>query len=51
MPNPLSIRMPDDLRARLDDLATSERRTLSNLVVVLLEEALADRAARTKREA
>ena len=37
---PLSVRIPDDLRDRLDVLAKAERRTVSNLVAVLLESAL-----------
>ena len=51
MSNSLSVRIPDDLRGRLDALAATERRTVSNLVVVLLEEALAARASLTKGEA
>lgn len=40
MSKPLSVRIPDDLRDRLDVLAKAERRTVSNLVTVLLENAL-----------
>ncbi len=43
MSKPLSVRIPDDLRDRLDVLAEADRRTVSNLVTVLLENALAAR--------
>ncbi len=45
MSKPLSIRIPDELRDRLDFLAQAERRSVSNLVTVLLQEALAAREA------
>ncbi len=48
---PISIRLPDDLRPRLDDLAEAERRSLANLIVVLLEEALSAREKPKKRRA
>ena len=51
MANPVSIRLPDDIRARLDDLAQAERRSLNNLIVVLLEEALSAREKPHKRRA
>ncbi len=49
MSKSLSVRIPDDLRDRLDVEAKADRRTVSNLVTLLLEEALAARERRTKR--
>ncbi len=43
MSSPISIRIPEDLKARLEALAAKERRSLSNLINVLLEDALAER--------
>ena len=40
MSKSLSIRIPDELRDRLDVLAKTERRSVSNLVTLLLESAL-----------
>ncbi len=45
MPHPISIRIPEDLKARLEALAAEERRSLSNLINILLEDALAEREA------
>ena len=39
---PTSIRLPERLEERIRDLAAEERRTFSNMVVVLLEQALGD---------
>lgn len=35
-----SIRLPDDLRARLEKRAKKEGRSLSNLIIFLLKEAV-----------
>lgn len=43
MSSPMSIRIPGPLRARLTRAAAAEYRSLSNLVVVLVEQALAQR--------
>ena len=43
MSSPISIRIPEDLKARLEALAAEERRSLSNLINILLEDALAGR--------
>ncbi len=43
MSSPISIRIPKDLKARLEALASEERRSLSNLINILLEDALAER--------
>ncbi len=43
MSSPISIRIPKDLKARLEVLAAEERRSLSNLINILLEDALAER--------
>ncbi len=51
MSKPLSVRIPDELRDRLEVLATAERRSVSNLVTVLLEDALAAREPPKKRRA
>jgi CopG-like RHH_1 or ribbon-helix-helix domain, RHH_5 len=45
MINPTSVRVPAALRARLSARATAEGRTLSNLMIVLLDDALAARTA------
>ena len=50
MKPPLSVRIPDDLKARLQALAAEERRSLNNLINVLLEEGLAKRAPAPKRK-
>ncbi len=51
MSKPLSIRIPNDLRDRIDRLAAEERRSVSNLVTLLLEDALAARETPKKRRA
>ncbi len=40
---PISIRISDELKARLQALAAEERRSLNNLINILLEDALAQR--------
>ncbi len=45
MSSPISIRIPEDLKTRLEALAAEERRSLSNLINILLEDALAEREA------
>ncbi len=42
---PISIRITDELKARLRALAAEERRSLNNLINILLEDALAQREA------
>ncbi len=53
MTSPVSIRMADDLRDRIEALAEGERRSLSNMIIVLVEEALDARETprRAKRRA
>ena len=36
------VRIPDRLHQRIEELATSERRSVANMVAVLLEQALED---------
>ena len=50
MKPPLSIRIPDDLKARLKALAVKERRSVNNLINFLLEEALAKKTPASKRK-
>ena len=45
MSTPISIRITDDLKPRLQALAVEERRSLNNLINILLEDALAQREA------
>lgn len=42
MADPISIRFPDDLRAKLEARAKSERRSLSAQVIFFVEGALMD---------
>ena len=42
---PTSVRLPEKLEERIRDLAAEERRTFSNMVVVLLEQALGNGGA------
>jgi hypothetical protein len=44
-PTPYPLRMPEELRARLEDLAKSNRRSLQAEIVALLEEALDARSS------
>ena len=48
MSTPISIRISDDLKARLQALAAEERRSLNNLINILLEDALAQIEAASK---
>ena len=50
MKPPLSVRIPDDMRAQLKALAEKERRSMNNLINLLLEEGLAQRAPAPKRK-
>ena len=39
----ISARIPDDLKAEIQEMADRERRSLSQMTLILLEEALAAR--------
>jgi predicted transcriptional regulator len=47
----LTIRVDRELRSQIDRLADDERRSASNLVRLLLSDALARRLSQTAREA
>ena len=49
MVHPTSIRLPDELREQIERLARAERRKPSNMIIVLIEEAIAARERRNKR--
>ena len=51
MTKTFSVRMPEELRERLAALAAAERRSMNNLILLLLEEALAARGQPAKRRA
>ena len=51
MTKTFSVRMPEELRERLAALAAVERRSMNNLILLLLEEALAAREQPAKRRA
>jgi hypothetical protein len=44
----LAVRLPEDLRASLERLAAEDRRTLSDLARLMLEDAVAARNSKTK---
>lgn len=41
----LSITLPVDLKAKVQELAKQEKRNVSNMIAVLIEEALKNKAA------
>lgn len=47
----LSVRVPESLKVALEREAERDRRTLADVVIILLEDALAKRATRTKKGA
>jgi len=51
MATPVSVRLPDDLRERVRQLAADDRRSLGSMVVVLIEEAIGWRDMRPAVEA
>lgn len=51
MSKPLSVRIPDELRDLLDHLAETERRSVSNVVTLLLENAIRARGDEPLRSA
>ena len=46
----LQVRLPDELHTALKTLAEQDRRSLNAEIVVLLEQATADRARRSPRQ-
>jgi hypothetical protein len=44
-PTPYPLRMPEELRARLEDIARNNRRSLQAEIIALLEEALSARSS------
>ena len=44
----MSVRLPADLLAQIDELAAKERRTRGNMVRILLEDALKERKGRRR---
>lgn len=40
MPNPISLRLPEDIRKALDKICKEENRKLSNAIITLLRQAL-----------
>lgn len=45
--NPINVRLSDSMRAELQEIAQSENRTLSNLIVTVLQQWIDERRQKT----